>query len=315
MKTQPLLCKQANQIDLVNYLEKLGFQPQKIRGNDYWYLSPLRDEKTPSFKVNRKMNVWYDHAIGKGGTLVDFGKLFYRCTVKDLLTKLETEKASNFSFHPLSSGAAGEKKEAYKATGKIHVISSRAITDPALREYLESRQIPLPIANQFCHEVSFELYDKKHLAIGFKNDSGGYELRNAYFKGSSTPKQPRLIRLKDEKELTVFEGFFNFLSFQTLQQSNNKPAITLPNFHSSSFVLNSLSFFEKSRELMEQYDSIQLFLDRDQMGQKCTQQALQWSTKYQDQSRHYEQFKDLNEFLIKSKDLELRQSRRRGMHL
>ena len=71
MKTQPLLCKQANQIDLVNYLEKLGHRPQKIRSNDYWYLSPLREEKTPSFKVNRKMNVWYDHDMGKGGTLVD----------------------------------------------------------------------------------------------------------------------------------------------------------------------------------------------------------------------------------------------------
>ena len=41
MKTQPLLCKQANQIDLVNYLEKLGHRPQKIRGNDYWYLSHI----------------------------------------------------------------------------------------------------------------------------------------------------------------------------------------------------------------------------------------------------------------------------------
>jgi len=31
----------------------------------YWYLSPLREEKEASFKVNRKKNVWYDHGIGK----------------------------------------------------------------------------------------------------------------------------------------------------------------------------------------------------------------------------------------------------------
>ena len=76
--TQRILCSQANQIDLVEYLEKLGYKPQKIRGNDYWYLSPLRDEKTASFKVNRSKNVWYDHAIGKGGGVVDFGMLFYQ---------------------------------------------------------------------------------------------------------------------------------------------------------------------------------------------------------------------------------------------
>ena len=124
MKTQPLLCKQANQIDLVNYLEKLGYRPQKIRSNDYWYLSPLREEKTPSFKVNRKMNVWYDHAIGKGGTLVDFGKLYYKCSVKELLSKLEEEKPNIVSFHPLSYHPAGEKKELYKQAGKIHVLTA-----------------------------------------------------------------------------------------------------------------------------------------------------------------------------------------------
>ena len=124
MKTQPLLCNQANQIDLVNYLEKLGHRAQKIRGNDYWYLSPLRDEKTPSFKVNRKMNVWYDHAMGKGGTLVDFGKLYFKCSVKELLSKLEEEKANIVSFHPLSYQPAGEKKELYKQAGKIHVLTA-----------------------------------------------------------------------------------------------------------------------------------------------------------------------------------------------
>ncbi|WP_276500978.1 CHC2 zinc finger domain-containing protein [Terrimonas pollutisoli] len=315
MKTQPLLCKQVNQIDLVNYLEKLGYRPQKIRGNDYWYVSPLREEKTPSFKVNRRMNVWYDHGIGKGGTLVDFGKLFYRCSVKELLSRLEDEKAIIVSFHPLGYQPAGEKKKLSNEAGKIHVLSSREITDPILREYLNNRRIPLAIANQFCHEVAFELYGKKHLAIGFKNDNGGYELRNAYFKGSSTPKEPRLIQRNGEKELAVFEGFFSFLSFQTLQQSNKKSAIGLPDIHAASLVLNSLSFFEKSRGLMENYDSIHLFLDLDRMGQQCTQQALQWSDKYHDQSRYYQRFKDLNEYLIKSVSHELKQSRRRGMHL
>ncbi len=44
-----ILCAQANEIDLVDYLQNAGQRPLKIRGNDYWYLSPLREEKTPSF--------------------------------------------------------------------------------------------------------------------------------------------------------------------------------------------------------------------------------------------------------------------------
>lgn len=39
------MCAAARQIDLVDYLASLGHQPQKVRNQDYWYLSPLREEK------------------------------------------------------------------------------------------------------------------------------------------------------------------------------------------------------------------------------------------------------------------------------
>src|SRR3954451_19248423 len=90
---------EVKQIDLVEYLEKLGYQPEKIRNNDYWYLSPLRDEKTASFKVNRKLNAWYDHGIGKGGNIIDFGILYHRYTVSELLERLGQTNGRNLSFH------------------------------------------------------------------------------------------------------------------------------------------------------------------------------------------------------------------------
>src|SRR5919199_1336957 len=68
-------CEEVRQMDIVSYLSSLGYQPSKIRNHDYWYHSPLRNEKTPSFKVNRKLNRWYDHGIGKGGNLIDFAIL------------------------------------------------------------------------------------------------------------------------------------------------------------------------------------------------------------------------------------------------
>ncbi len=53
---QKIMCEQVNQMDMVEYLEKLGFHPTKIIHNDYWFLSPLREEKTASFKINRNKN-------------------------------------------------------------------------------------------------------------------------------------------------------------------------------------------------------------------------------------------------------------------
>lgn len=91
MKT--LMSAKAKQIDLVDYLSALGHRPQKVRNSDYWYLSPLRTEKTPSFKVNQTRNVWYDRCIGKGGNTINSGILYFNCTVSDLLQHLS-------QYHP-----------------------------------------------------------------------------------------------------------------------------------------------------------------------------------------------------------------------
>lgn len=304
-------CKDANQMDLVEFLEKLGHLPQKIRGNDYWYVSPLREEKTPSFKVNRVKNLWYDHGTGNGGTLVDFGKAYFRCNVKTLLERLSAGTSLSVPFHPHPSFSAGEKK-GQSGDQKIRIISDAEITSPSLKRYLTTRQIPLIIAKEYCREICFELNSKIQHAIGFPNAGGGYELRNRYFKGSSTPKEPTLIPVINASELVVFEGLFSFLSYQTIRYRNTS---ILPKQHASILVLNTLAFFEKSRAVMEKHTIIHLCLDRDKRGQECTQMALKWSDKYRDQSILYQNHKDLNEYLVNSVDHEIKQQHRRGMRL
>ena len=285
-----LSCAEAKQIDLVEFLKGLGFQPKKIKGNDYWFLSPFRDEKEASFKVNKKFNVWYDHGLGRGGNLIDFGILFYKVSVIQLLEKLGQ---NNFSFHQ-QIGNISQKNNAGEKE-KISIIDVRpGITSLPLTKYLQTRRIPFQIADAFCKEIDFRLYDKKHTAIGFKNRAGGYELRNEYFKGSSSPKDITLFTSDSSKEILLFEGFFNFLSWQTIQQKN----ILLPKLQPNFLVLNSLSFFERAKEITEKYSSIHLYLDRDNSGMKISKESLLISNKYIDESYKYKNHKDLNEFLM-----------------
>ena len=252
------------------------------------------------------MNLWFDHGTGIGGNLIDFGILYHRCPVKELLNKLGSEKRGISSFHPQPQV---EIKETQKEEQKIRITDSREIKDPGLREYLGERKIPLIIANRYCSEVEFELYGKRYLAIGFKNNSGGYELRSSYFKGSSSPKDITSIKHGGEK-LSVFEGFFDFLSFQVQQLSHKNLIRDLPKLQGDYLILNSISFFEKSRQLMEIYFRIQLFLDRDERGIDCTRSALLWSEKFVDGSLRYSEFKDLNESLIGQSEQELKKDLR-----
>ncbi|MEJ7737147.1 MAG: toprim domain-containing protein [Chitinophagaceae bacterium] len=281
----------AKQIDIVEYLTKLGYQPQKIRNNDYWYLSPLREEKEPSFKVNQTLNVWYDHGLGKGGSLIDFGILYYNCGIKEVLQKFSTSLSFHRQTLTVQQLQANTQKAQEALEPKIKVIAAKPLTNPALCRYLTTRKIPVEIAIKYCKEVDFELFDKRYFAIGFENKSGGFELRNSVFKGSSSPKDVTQINTVDAKELAVFEGFFSFLSYQTI---NQKSTAELTNF----LVLNSLSFFEKSRQLMEEHRKVNLYLDRDTGGIKYTQNALKWDLKYTDKSDLYKNHKDLNDYLV-----------------
>ena len=80
-------------------------------------------------------------------------------------------------------------------------------------------------------------------------------------------------------------------------------------------VLNSLSFFEKARPVMEQHERIYLLLDNDAAGKNCTKRALGLSYKYNDLSDRYQQGKDINEWLMKEKKTEQHLVHRSGRRL
>lgn len=309
MNNNKFSIKDAKQLDLVQYLEKLGYQLRTIRNNSYWYLSPLRDEKTPSFKVNKTINCWYDFGLGAGGSIIDFGIRYFNCSVKDFLEKL-SDSNYNIQQRPFSF-KQHEVQAENTSICKIRIIDAYPIKSSSLISYINSRCIDLELATKYCEEVSFELYNKRHTAIGFKNDKGGYELRNTYFKGSSSPKFTTLICPGNRnKDLVVFEGFFDFLAHQTTLQANQQ----LPESQASYLVLNSLSYFELSKSLMEQHESVRLFLDRDKAGIEQTQKALQLKTRCIDCSNVYKGFKDYNDLLM-NRPLKQEHAKRIGRHI
>lgn len=273
---------EARAIDLVNFLAENGYHPVKVRGTDLWYLSPLRQEHTPSFKVNTKINTWYDFGIGKGGTLIEFGLLHYQCSLSDLMERL----AGNLSlprpsFNPITASQ-------HAIPSKTVVTGENPLTSGSLTHYLAMRKIPFAVAEKFCRQIYYKQYGKQFYGIGFRNDSGGYEIRNALYKTSSSPKDITTIKNGGDI-ICVLEGFFDFLSFLVLY-----PDQAL----SHDFViLNSLSFFEKARAVMESYQAINLYLDNDNAGRETTLYARSIDKRYNDLSIVYESHKDLNDLL------------------
>ncbi|MFR1290317.1 MAG: CHC2 zinc finger domain-containing protein [Alistipes finegoldii] len=83
------------------FLARRGIQPKYERNGYGMYLSPLRDEHTPSFKVDYVQNLWYDFGLGEGGTLLTLVMRLERCDSREAIRRLQNgEKGTpEFLFH------------------------------------------------------------------------------------------------------------------------------------------------------------------------------------------------------------------------
>lgn len=91
--------KEANTISIKDYLNSLGIQPVTEKENYGMYRSPLREDNTPSFKVDYNANLWCDYGIGEGGTLIDLVMKQNGCNAYGAICRLEQENTASFSFH------------------------------------------------------------------------------------------------------------------------------------------------------------------------------------------------------------------------
>jgi len=281
---QDMTLQDIREMDLVDYLSNLGHEPAKIRNRDFWYLSPLRSENTPSFKVNRNINRWYDFGLGKGGNLIDFAILYQGCSIAEFL--------AGFRQNPMQLHKSTRlyPPKSYTPENKLQIIENRSLRSDQLLSYLQDRRISIHVADEYCREVSYGIGDRTFDGIGFQNDSAGFEIRSPCYKLSSSPKDITTKGTGNSK-VAVFEGFMDFLTFRTLHRElEGEPRDFL--------ILNSLSFFERARPQLEEHQEISLYLDRDSAGLDATHYALSLSEKYRDESTLYKNHKDLNEWAM-----------------
>ena len=281
----------AKQIKLADYLQSLGYTPVKQQGRSLWYKSPLRNETDASFKVNTELNQWYDFGIGKGGNIIALAaELYHSENVAYLLERIAERtpyiRPASFSF--------GEQK----VHGSFQGVQVGELSSPALIDYLRGRGINIELAKKECKELRFEHNGKPYFAIGFPNISGGYELRNRYFKGCLAPKDITHIRQQGELRdvCYLFEGFMDYLSFLTIRVNNNpeEPQTSEQDY----MVLNSVTNLSKAEQLLRPYTRIGSFLDNDQAGQRAYENLKKmFGNRLQDMSHHYAGHKDLNDYL------------------
>ncbi|MFC3560844.1 toprim domain-containing protein [Pedobacter jamesrossensis] len=281
-----------NQIHILDYLSQKGIFPVKKCCNDHWFKGVYREENTPSLKVNASLNRWYDHGTGTGGNIIDLALKLGNLTVKDALADILNTKENSFSFQAQQSDLTVENNT---KVSNLIILREQGLQNRALLQYAAERGITENIAKKYCVEVYYKIISsgKYFFSIAFKNDLGGYALRNKYFKNASSPAGVTSIGF-DKPKVKVFEGFFDFLSFKMLSNTNDYDAI----------ILNSLAHINQVEESLLNYDSIELYLDNDTSSKNLKSKLRRrYESVVVDKSDGYSDFKDLNEMLISTRGI------------
>ena len=284
----------AKQIRIADYLHSLGYSPVKQQGINLWYKSPLREETEASFKVNTERNQWYDFALGKGGGIIELASHLYATDHIPYILERIAEQAPHIRPVSFSFGKQSSSEPRFQ---QLEIVP---LSSPALLSYLQERRINTELAKRECREAHFTNNGKRYFAIAFPNISGGYEIRNRYFKGCIAPKEISHIRQSGKARNTcyVFEGFMDYLSFLTLRQEScpNYPELDGQDY----IVLNSVSNVNKALYPLGNYERIHCFFDNDHAGMEALRQIREeyGRDRYiRDASQTYSGCKDLNEYL------------------
>lgn len=290
---------EAKRVRIVDYLQQLGHKPQFEKHGQYWYLSPLRKESSPSFKVNDRRNVWYDFGLAIGGDLVELGKHLYQTNdIGEILSHIAVHARGCVMVKVIIDTADTPSLER-----QMRNVAVVALRHNALISYLRTRKIDQDIARAFCREVHYDLHRRHYFAIGFGNLSGGYEVRNSYYKGCINGKDITLIKHREgETQLCVcvFEGFMDFLTYLTLKR--RKDSMICKVQATDYIIMNSVSNLKKTLMQLEEYRFIFCYLDNDLAGQKTVETiASLYEGRVDDMSSAYSEYKDLNDYIRNKK--------------
>lgn len=282
---------EVKRISIVDFLRNINCVPVRESTTYALYHAPYREDRHPSFKVNKKTNRWCDLSWMKCGDIIDLGKLIYGITdIWEVIRKIngKTPILSQLSKHP-------ECKTNGTGPRGFSDIVRVPLSNKCLLSYLTRRGIDSEIAAKYCVELHYNCKSKPYFSIGFENRSHGYESRNSFFKGCIGAKDITVIVNNEENtDCYLFEGFMDMLSYITImKRSGMEEHIKTLDF----VVLNSTNMLRSAVSVLKKYTTVTCCLDNDDAGRNAVQMLAEVRDGIHDASGTYANFKDLNDFL------------------
>lgn len=264
--------EEVKSIPINDYLSMQGIRASSpVNGKTRYKATWDRSDSEPSVVVYSHSNSFKDYGNDKAGSIIDLVMYIRKCSFFEAIEHLKSCNVTPSAF------VRAVNEPEYKVA-RIGSLSHQ------LRVYLEERQIPSWVYEEYCVQVNYTNKSGRELyGIGFKNDRGGYEVRNRTHKSSISPKT--ITTIPSSKNVSVFEGFIDFLSACVIYGRFPKNTVV---------VLNSTS--NLAHVDWKLYDRAFLYLDNDKTGSHATEIVSELIVS-KDMRSIYTGYNDLNEYL------------------
>jgi hypothetical protein len=270
-----------------------------------------------SFKVDRRTNTWKDFGAGlPRGDIIDFVRHYASrqgwgsWDTSEALRELD--RLAGGLYFPTFRPYAGTMAKKVPAEPPRYVIKDvHRIRSAKLVKYLRSRKIPAYVAKAYLQEIHYfdTKLKRKLYGLCWVTESGGYEMRNPFFKTCLGPKAISVVQVQQEMKpgIALFEGMFDFLSY--LQLTREKPVAT-------AIILNSTSMYKSAIEycLAQQGDGPVLgFLQNDKPGLETAVRLKEALPELSIQNHKYSGYGDVNDYLMGKKLDPIKQATAAGL--
>lgn len=252
-------------VNIVDYISQYCILEE--HNGELWGLSPLKEEKTPSFSVNEEKQIFYDFSSGVGGNIITFIQKYHKCTFKEALNILKKyagineEYEINIDKNRLSSiqiAKKFKKQNVNKKKAKYSVLPEKCMekyefNDSKLKSWIDegitleelkkfnvmydslSNRIVFPLRNMGGEIINIigrtldEDYKKKNMPkyIYFQS-LGILDTLYGFFENQ--------IEIYKKNEIIVFEGSKSVMKADTYG-TNNSVAILTSHLNSYQMLL------------------------------------------------------------------------------
>lgn len=161
-------------IDILDYISQYTEFTEK--NGEYWALSPLKDEVTPSFSVRRETNSFYDFSSGVGGNVLTFVRHYHKCGYAEAIEKLKKFSGFDAAAAPRRRLSAAEVAKRFSPPKRAPKQAKSTVLSNDYMERYENRPEKLAVWER--EGISRASLDRFQVRYDSFSDRLVYPIRN-----------------------------------------------------------------------------------------------------------------------------------------